>query len=65
MVEVMNKVMRESVNLYMLKIYGDEPQFIEYINADAAERAKMRSTRYLELPFFSTKFIRKFIDLYL
>ena len=60
----MNKVMRESVNLYMSKIYGDEPQFKKYIKANAAERAKMRSTKYLELPFFSTKFIRRFIYLY-
>ena len=65
MVEVMNKVMRESVDLYISKIYEDEPQFNEYINANAAERVKMRSTKYLELPFFSTKFIRRFIDLYL
>ena len=65
MVEVMNEVMEVSVDLYISKIYEDEPQFNEYIKANAAERAKMRSTKYLELPFFSTKFIRRFIDLYL
>ena len=65
MVEATNEVMKVSVDLYISKIYEDEPQFNEYINASAAERAKMRSTKYLELPFFSTKFIRRFIDLYL
>ena len=62
--KVMNEMTRKSVDLYISKIYGDEPQFNEYIKANAAERAKMRSTKYLELPFFSTKFIRKFIQLF-
>ena len=62
--KVMNEMTRKSVDLYISKIYGDEPQFNEYIKANAAERAKMRSTKYLELPFFSTKFIRRFIYLY-
>ena len=43
MVEVMNEVMKVSVDLYISKIYEDEPQFNEYINANAAERVKMRS----------------------
>ena len=60
----MNEMTRKSVDLYISKIYGDEPQFNEYIKANAAERAKMRSTKYLELPFFQTKFIRKFIQLF-
>ena len=50
-----------SADLFVSKIYHDEPQFKEYIKADAAGRAKLRSTKYLELPFFSTKFIRRFI----
>ena len=63
MVEVTNEVMRESVDLYILKIYEDEPQFNEYINANAADKRKQfRST--LSLPFFQTKFIRKFIQLF-
>ena len=62
MVEVTTEVMKKSVDLYISKIYEDEPQFNEYIKANAAEQAKMRSTKYLELPFFSTKFIRRFID---
>ena len=59
--EEMVEMTRKSVDLYISKIYGDEPQFNKYIKANAAERAKMRSTKYLELPFFSTKFIRRFI----